>query len=125
MKQLPRRLQKAPNAFAMWCVGSKRDPTDDDIELTLTELRQPIAAAGDEEKTMPPRKHGAPKIAALEAAAGAIPLKVKRADLTARTPTQLTYLQNIRITTSPLASARPAPARPSRRGLRGGCSSVT
>jgi phosphate starvation-inducible protein PhoH and related proteins len=35
------------------------------------------------------------EFANLEAAAGAIALKVKRADLAARTPTQLAYLQNI------------------------------
>jgi phosphate starvation-inducible protein PhoH and related proteins len=35
------------------------------------------------------------EFAALESAAGAISLKVKRADLAARTPTQLIYLQNI------------------------------
>jgi len=88
--------RKAIERFRYVVRGSKRDLTDDDIELTLTELRQPITAAGDEEDDAAAKARRAEEFAALEAAAGAIPLKVKRADLTARTPTQLTYLQNIR-----------------------------
>ncbi len=87
--------KKAIERFRYIARGGKRDLDDSDIELTLTELRLPIAAGDDADEAAAKAKL-AEEFAALEAAAGAIPLKVKRADLTARTPTQLTYLQNIR-----------------------------
>ena len=87
--------KKAIERFRYIARGSKRDIDDSDIELTLTELRLPITASDDADEAAAKAKL-AEEFAALEAAAGAIPLKVKRADLTARTPTQLTYLQNIR-----------------------------
>ncbi len=54
----------------------KRDLGDDELELIIAELK-------------------ASSFADIEAAAGSIPLKVKRADLAARTPMQLEYLRNI------------------------------
>ena len=90
--------KKAIERFRYVVRGSKRDLSDEDVELTLTELRLPISSgdAAEGEDDAAAKAKLAEEFAALEAAAGAIPLKVKRADLTARTPTQLTYLQNIR-----------------------------
>ncbi|MBL8309430.1 MAG: PhoH family protein [Burkholderiales bacterium] len=93
--------KKAIERFRYVARGGKRDLSDDDIELTLNELRAPLAAReaqGDDvsDASGPDAAQLAAEFAALETAAGAIPLKVKRADLTARTPTQLAYLQNIR-----------------------------
>ena len=89
--------KKAIERFRYVARGGKRDLSDDDIELTLNELRAPITATeGGANDGGPDAAQLAAEFAALEAAAGAIPLKVKRADLTARTPTQLSYLHNIR-----------------------------
>ena len=76
--------KKAIERFRYMAKQGKRDLTEEDIELTLAELKLPVAANGES------------SFAQLEAAAASIPLKVKRTDLVARTPTQLTYLQNIR-----------------------------
>ena len=76
--------KKAIERFRYMAKQGKRDLTEEDIELTLVELKLPVASSG------------AATFAQLDASAASIPLKVKRTDLVARTPTQLTYLQNIR-----------------------------
>ena len=76
--------KKAIERFRYMAKQGKRDLTEEDIELTLAELKLPVTP------------NGISSFAQLEAAAASIPLKVKRTDLVARTPTQLTYLQNIR-----------------------------
>ena len=76
--------KKAIERFRYMAKQGKRDLTEEDIELTLAELKLPVTTNGES------------SFAQLEAAAASIPLKVKRTDLVARTPTQLTYLQNIR-----------------------------
>ncbi|MBS0312790.1 MAG: PhoH family protein [Proteobacteria bacterium] len=73
----------------------RRDIDERDIDLLLAELKRPLNEATDEDDAAVKTRLDA-EFAALEAAAGAIALKVRRADLTARTPTQLAYLQNIR-----------------------------
>ncbi len=76
--------KKAIERFRYMAKQGKRDLTEEDIELTLAELKLPVTANGES------------GFAQLEASAASIPLKVRRTDLVARTPTQLTYLQNIR-----------------------------
>ena len=76
--------KNAIERFRYMAKQGKRDLTEEDIELTLAELKLPVTTNGES------------SFAQLEAAAASIPLKVKRTDLVARTPTQLTYLQNIR-----------------------------
>ena len=76
--------KKAIERFRYMAKQGKRDLTEEDIELTLAELKLPVAS------------NGVSTFEQLEAAAASMPLKVKRTDLVARTPTQLTYLQNIR-----------------------------
>ncbi len=104
--------KKAIERFRYVASTGKRELSDEEIELTISELKATVAskkskptAAADEKKSV---KSGAPTSAsikadesafaqfdALEAAAGAMPLKVKRSDLAARTPMQLEYLKNI------------------------------
>ena len=64
--------------FRYVAVQSKRDLSDEDIELTLAELKMPM-----------------PQSSEPDAPIATIPLKVKRLDLAARTHMQATYLQNI------------------------------
>jgi phosphate starvation-inducible protein PhoH and related proteins len=72
--------KKVVERFRYIAVQGKRDLSDEDIELTLAELKI---------------KNSAPSFDQLEQAAGPITLKVKRPDLAARTPMQLAYLHNI------------------------------
>jgi phosphate starvation-inducible PhoH-like protein len=78
--------KRAVERFRYLAKQGKRDLTDDDIELTLAELKLPVADVAAEREAK----------ATLVEAASAITLKVKRTDLMARTPMQLEYLQNIR-----------------------------
>ncbi|HNY45398.1 MAG TPA: PhoH family protein [Casimicrobium sp.] len=78
--------KRAVERFRYLAKQGKRDLTDDDIELTLAELKLPVADVAAEREAK----------ATLAEAASAITLKVKRTDLMARTPMQLEYLQNIR-----------------------------
>jgi phosphate starvation-inducible protein PhoH and related proteins len=78
--------KRAMERFRYLAKQGKRDLTDDDIELTLAELKLPVAQTENDRAAM----------AALAEAASSITLKVKRNDLAARTPMQLEYLQNIR-----------------------------
>jgi phosphate starvation-inducible protein PhoH and related proteins len=98
--------KKALERFRYVASTGKRDLTDEEIELTIAELKSSIAAkSGSKTANKTPSKEAREKdesiefdraqFEALEAAAGSIPLKVKRADLAARTPTQLEYLRNI------------------------------
>jgi phosphate starvation-inducible PhoH-like protein len=68
--------KKVIERFRYIAVQGKRDLSDEDIELTLAEHKTPVFNQ-------------------VELAAGPIALKVKRPDLAARTPMQLTYLHNI------------------------------
>ncbi|MFN3630340.1 MAG: PhoH family protein, partial [Casimicrobiaceae bacterium] len=86
------RARKALERFRYLAVSSGRDLSDEEIHLTLTELA--LAAPA------PLGPHGrgmdtAAQFARLEAEAGPIALKVKKNDLSARTPTQLAYLHAI------------------------------
>ena len=76
--------KKAIERFRYMAKQGKRDLSEEDIELTLAELKLPTGAVG------------VSSFAQLEAAAALFALKVKRTDLVARTHTQLAYLQNIR-----------------------------
>ncbi|MGL4231016.1 MAG: PhoH family protein [Casimicrobium sp.] len=100
--------KKAIERFRYVATTSKRDLSDDEIELTISELKATVASkkakstpAVEEKKIAKVAAQETEsnddfsEFAALEAAAGAMPLKVKRADLAARTPTQLEYLKNI------------------------------
>jgi len=73
---LAQAAKKVIERFRYIAVQGKRDLSDEDIELTLAELKIPTFDQ-------------------VEHAAGPIALKVKRPDLAARTPMQLTYLHNI------------------------------
>ena len=73
---LAQAAKKVIERFRYIAVQGKRDLSDEDIELTLAE-------------------HKMPTFDQVEHAAGPIALKVKRPDLAARTPMQLTYLHNI------------------------------
>ncbi|TAG83186.1 MAG: PhoH family protein [Betaproteobacteria bacterium] len=98
--------KKALERFRYIATSARKDLTDEDLELTIAELKVSIAPkASTVETTL---THAAQfsdsdatlqfdraQFEALEAAAGSIPLKVKRADLAARTPMQLEYLRNI------------------------------
>ncbi|MGL5002752.1 MAG: hypothetical protein ACRDAM_07405, partial [Casimicrobium sp.] len=99
--------KKAIERFRYVATTSKRDLSDDEIELTISELKATVASkkakstpAVEEKKIAKVAAQETEsnddfsEFAALEAAAGAMPLKVKRADLAARTPTQLEYLKN-------------------------------
>ncbi len=85
------RARKALERFRYLAVSGGRDLSDEEMHLTLTELASAPAKAGASE--------GQPGVqtpfAQLEAEAGPISLKVKKSDLTARTPTQLAYLHAI------------------------------
>jgi phosphate starvation-inducible protein PhoH and related proteins len=106
--------KRALERFRYVASHGAREVSDEDIELTIAELKIPMAArenvaskrsaraavtTGVAEdivaKPVAEARDMQLEFAAMEDAAGAIPLKVKRADLMARTPTQLTYLQNI------------------------------
>ena len=79
---LAQAAKKVIERFRYIAVQGKRDLSDEDIELTLAELKMPTPAGG--------KGSGEP-----EAPIAAIALKVKRVDLAARTHMQATYLQNI------------------------------
>ncbi len=79
--------KKAIERFRYMAKQGKRDLSEEDIELTLAELRLPANANA---------ASGVSSLAQLEAAAASFAFKVKRTDLVARTHTQLAYLQNIR-----------------------------
>ncbi len=98
--------KKALERFRYIATSARKDLTDEDLELTIAELKVSIAPkANTVETTLTPAAQFSDSDAtlqfdraqfeALEAAAGSIPLKVKRADLAARTPMQLEYLRNI------------------------------
>jgi phosphate starvation-inducible protein PhoH and related proteins len=99
--------KKALERFRYVATTSKRDLSDDEIELTVSELKATVASKKAKATVVEEKKSAKAAVeviennddfadfAALEAAAGAMPLKVKRADLAARTPTQLEYLRNI------------------------------
>jgi phosphate starvation-inducible protein PhoH and related proteins len=110
--------KKALERFRYVASTGKRDLTEDEIELTIAELKatvaerkakaraaepkalvepqaQPLTPATKASKKSKPVDDEFAGFDALEAAAGAMPLKVKRTDLTARTPMQLEYLKNI------------------------------
>jgi phosphate starvation-inducible protein PhoH and related proteins len=98
--------KKALERFRYVASTGKRDLTDEEIELTIAELKLSIATKAEPKtpsKVAPKQvrekeeslEFDRAQFEALEAAAGAIPLKVKRADLAARTPTQLEYLKSI------------------------------
>ena len=82
--------KKAIERFRYMAKQGKRDLSEEDIELTLAELKLPANGNGTN------AANGISTFAQLEAAAASFALKVKRTDLVARTHTQLTYLQNIR-----------------------------
>ena len=73
--------KKVLERFRYIAVQRKRDLSDEDIELTLAELRMPAPQSG--------------KASEPDAPITTIPLKVKRTDLAARTHMQAAYLQNI------------------------------
>jgi phosphate starvation-inducible protein PhoH and related proteins len=112
--------KKALERFRYVASDGKRDLTDDEIELTIAELKatvaerkaksrasetkpaptpeapaQPSARDAKPSKKSKSESDGFEAFDALEAAAGSMPLKVKRTDLAARTPMQLEYLKNI------------------------------
>lgn len=122
--------KKALERFRYVASNSKRDLSDEELELTIAELKGSMAVkpklveATNAVASTAPREANAgeagqdrrasvaksnardsesdaslefdrAQFEALEAAAGSIPLKVKRADLAARTPTQLEYLRSI------------------------------
>jgi phosphate starvation-inducible protein PhoH and related proteins len=102
----PGAAKKALERFRYVASTGKRDLTDEEIELTIAELKSAMTAKTESKpssKTAPKEvrekeeslEFDRAQFEALEAAAGAMPLKVKRADLAARTPTQLEYLKNI------------------------------
>ena len=76
---LTQAAKRVIERFRYIAVQSKRDLSDEEIELTLAELKMPT-----------PSHSGEP-----EAPIATIALKVKRIDLAARTHMQATYLQNI------------------------------
>ena len=83
--------RKALERFRYLALSGDLALTDEQLHLTLTELAQSSARSG-----APTGSAAADsQFAALEAAAGPIALKVKKNDLTARTPTQLAYLHAI------------------------------
>ena len=75
---LTQAAKKVLERFRYIAVQRKRDLSDEDIELTLAELKLP-----------------APQSSEPDAPITTIPLKVKRTDLAARTHMQAAYLQNI------------------------------
>ncbi len=119
--------KKALERFRYVASNSKRDLSDEELELTIAELKGSMATKPKPANVATPATPATPRAAnaggagpdrasvaknmasesdaslefdraqfeALEAAAGSIPLKVKRADLAARTPTQLEYLKNV------------------------------
>lgn len=106
--------KKALERFRYVASTGKRDLSDEELELTIAELKNSLSEKSSATKavhTTKAKRDTAPlqgdidsdvslefdraQFEALEAAAGSIPLKVKRADLAARTPTQLEYLKNI------------------------------
>jgi phosphate starvation-inducible protein PhoH and related proteins len=100
--------KKALERFRYVASNGKRDLSDEEIELTISELKATVALKKSKTTPAAEEKKAAKVVAenveskdefaefsALEAAAGAMPLKVKRTDLAARTPTQLEYLKNI------------------------------
>jgi phosphate starvation-inducible protein PhoH and related proteins len=112
--------RKALERFRYLASNGSRELSDEDIELTIAELRFGLSdAVAADVKTDVSAELGistsandadvasvsAPSVviaadaavdfAALESAASAIPLKVKRTDLMARTPMQLEYLKSI------------------------------
>ena len=78
---LAQAAKKVLERFRYIAVQRKRELSDEDIELTLAELRLPT----------PDRGAGSEP----DAPIATIPLKVKRLDLAARTHMQAAYLQNI------------------------------
>ena len=76
---LAQAAKRVLERFRYIAVQGKRDLSDEDIELTLAELKMPT-----------PAHSGEP-----DAPIATIALKVKRIDLAARTHMQATYLQNI------------------------------
>jgi phosphate starvation-inducible protein PhoH and related proteins len=106
--------KKALERFRYVAANGKRDLAEDEIELTIAELKATVAEKKAKARVVELKPDVAPELPvakpskksksaeedfagfdALEAAAGAIPLKVKRTDLAARTPMQLEYLKNI------------------------------
>ena len=76
---LAQAAKRVIERFRYIAVQGKRDLSDEDIELTLAELKVPTSVHGGEP----------------DAPIATIALKVKRSDLAARTHMQATYLQNI------------------------------
>ena len=76
---LAQAAKRVIERFRYIAVQGKRDLSDEDIELTLAELKMPTPVGGGEPDTP----------------IATIALKVKRIDLAARTHMQATYLQNI------------------------------
>jgi phosphate starvation-inducible PhoH-like protein len=84
------RARKALERFRYLAVSGGRDLSDEEMHLTLTEL-----ASSADTPPRGPETPTHPAFAQLEAEAGPIALKVRKSDLTARTPTQLAYLHAI------------------------------
>jgi len=80
--------KKALERFRYLALANGRDLSDEELHLTLAELRAARAPS-----SAAPRDGS--DFAALEDAAGPIALKVRKSDLAARTPTQLAYLHAI------------------------------